>query len=189
MNLRLKLFLFFGSLIFFSVVPMTAVIFFVSFASMILLILVAKIPVIFVFKRSLVILPFLFFIVVLVPVVGAGTWNNAVATLARSFCSILILILFVSTTHVPVLLRELRRMHVPAMIVELLAFLYRYFFVLIDELARMRLAVKARAQNSGNRTFVRAFSKILGMLFIRSYERSERIYQAMQLRGYNRRQT
>ena len=72
------------------------------------------------------------------------------------------------------------------MVIEVLAFLYRYFFVLIDEMEQMHLAVKARAAGSGNKAMIRALSGLLGMLFIRSYERSERIYMAMQLRGYNR---
>jgi cobalt/nickel transport system permease protein len=107
-------------------------------------------------------------------------------TLARSLLSILTLVLFVSTTRFPALLSELRRLKVPSMVIEVLAFLYRYFFVLIDEMEHMRLAVKARSAGSGKRSVIRALSGLLGMLFIRSYERSERIYMAMQLRGYNR---
>ena len=186
MNIRLKIVIFLSALILFSVMPINYRIFAIAFTVLSTLILLSKVPVKFVLKRVLVILPFLFFIVILVPVIRAGTWESAMLTLARSILSILTLVLFVSTTRFPLLLNELRRLKVPSMVIEVLAFLYRYFFVLIDEMEQMHLAVKARAAGSGNKAMIRALSGLLGMLFIRSYERSERIYMAMQLRGYNR---
>lgn len=186
MNVRLKIVILLSALVVFSIMPISYLIFGVVFTVISTLILLSKVPVKFVLKRVLVILPFLFFIVILVPVIRAGTWESAMITLARSLLSILTLVLFVSTTRFPALLSELRRLKVPSMVIEVLAFLYRYFFVLIDEMEHMRLAVKARSAGSGKRSVIRALSGLLGMLFIRSYERSERIYMAMQLRGYNR---
>lgn len=186
LSVRLKIVILLSALVVFSIMPINYLIFGVVFTVISALILLSKVPVTFVLKRVLVILPFLFFIVILVPVIRAGTWESAMLTLARSLLSILTLVLFVSTTRFPALLNELRRLKVPSMVIEVLAFLYRYFFVLIDEMEHMRLAVKARSAGSGTRSMIRALSGLLGMLFIRSYERSERIYMAMQLRGYNR---
>lgn len=185
-SVRLKIVLLFLALLWFSIMPINNLIFAIAIAALLALSILSKVPMIFMLKRVLVILPFLIFIVVLVPIIGAGTWESAILTLARSSLSILTLVLFVSTTRFPLLLSELRRLKVPFMVIEVLAFLYRYFFVLIDEMEHMHLAVKARSAGSGRRSLLRAFSGLLGMLFIRSYERSERIYMAMQLRGYNR---
>jgi cobalt/nickel transport system permease protein len=63
--------------------------------------------------------------------------------------------------------------------------MYRYFFVLVDELEKMLRAVKLRSfKNNRFKTFS-ILANIVGVLFIRSYERSERVYNAMSMRGFD----
>ncbi|MCF7805537.1 MAG: cobalt ECF transporter T component CbiQ [Candidatus Marinimicrobia bacterium] len=185
LGIRRKLVLFLGLLIYFGVVPVTWSVFIVNLSALFALFYLAKIPARFILRRAVVILPFLLFIIVIIPLVQEQSWAVARNTFARAICSVLALILFVSTTKFPRLLRVLEKMKVPAVIVQVLAFIYRYFFVLIDELQRMKLAVRARAPKRRKSLVYLAFSNLLGMLIVRSYERSERIYQAMRLRGYD----
>lgn len=188
-SIRVKLFIFLGLLSYFALMPVNWFTMAINIGALVILFGVARIPAIFVVKRTLVILPFLVFIILLIPLFQEQSWQTAVDTFSRALSSVLTLVLFVSTTRFPRLLRELERLHVPVVIVQILAFIYRYFFVLIDELERMRLAVRARAPHKKRRMFYKGFSHLLGMLIIRSYERSERIYQAMQLRGYQQEQS
>jgi cobalt/nickel transport system permease protein len=95
------------------------------------------------------------------------------------------------TTPLPDLLWALRKLHVPDILVAIVSFMYRYLFVMLDEAARL---MRARASRSAARTGHRAGQTVLwrgrvvgymvGSLMLRSFERSERIYQAMAARGY-----
>ncbi len=93
-------------------------------------------------------------------------------------------LLFSTTTPYADLLRTLKSWKVPSLLMTMLALMYRYMFVLVDELGRMQ---RARA----SRTFVhkrsmvwRSLATIVAQLFIRSTERAERIYAAMCARGW-----
>lgn len=184
LNLRVKLGISLSLLIAIAVIPFHWEILLILFLGLVGLFLLARIPLTYVCKRALVILPFLLFIIVFIPLFRTQTWQVAWQTFARAICSILTLILFVSTTRFPVLLQTLDDLGVPTMIVQVLAFIYRFFFVLIGELEQMELASRARAPHRRKIYYYKALSRMLGMLIIRSYERSERVYQAMQLRGY-----
>jgi len=184
LNTRLKLFIFLGLLIAIALLRINLVILIVGVALFTALFYIAKIPARFILKRLLVIMPFLIFIIIFIPLFQDHNWTMAAETFAKALLSVMSLILFIATTRFPMLLQELEKIGVPKMIVQILAFIYRYFFVLIGELERMELAVKARTPEKRRRFLFRGFSHILGMLIIRSYERSERIYQAMQLRGH-----
>jgi len=67
----------------------------------------------------------------------------------------------------------------------LLSFMYRYLFLLEDQLLRTKRAFESRNINKNGFKNIRALSNVLGTLFIRTYERAERIYMAMCARGYD----
>lgn len=78
----------------------------------------------------------------------------------------------------------LRRLGFPGIWVELLAFFFRYFGLLAEEWQRMELARQARTfQRHSLRQSIH-LAQSLGWLFVRAYERAERIHQAMLSRGY-----
>ncbi len=116
----------------------------------------------------------------------------AVATiLARSWIAVAIAALLVSTTTVVDLLRALRTFRVPRLLVATTFFAYRYFFVIGDEAVRMlrardsrSAAVPGREAGGTVRWRARVAGYMVGSLFVRSLERSERVYAAMQARGY-----
>ncbi len=111
--------------------------------------------------------------------------HRAAALLLRSWLAVSLMILLINTTPFDRLLRVLSWMRMPSLLVLLLAFLYRYLYLFWDEAERM-----SRARDSryfGGRWFVQAdlLGKIVGMLFLRSYSRAERVSRAMAARAWS----
>ncbi|MFQ5341321.1 MAG: cobalt ECF transporter T component CbiQ [Anaerolineae bacterium] len=163
----------------------------------------------YVVKRSFVALPFALAAltaVFAVPGRPLGSWTlgpwNLVATdaglirflsiVVRSWLSIQMAILLTATTRFPDLMHALRHLHVPELLVAIVSFMYRYLFVLTDEAMRLMRAREARsarpAEGGGGGSIAwraRVAGNMAGQLFLRSYERSDRVYNAMLARGYS----
>jgi cobalt/nickel transport system permease protein len=102
----------------------------------------------------------------------------------KALLSLTILNVLTLTTSVPDLLNALTALRVPPLLIATLASMYRYISVLIREFQAMQKAATSR--NLSNRNIWQRFviGNMMGTLFIRTYERGERIYQAMLARGY-----
>ena len=155
-----------------------------------------RLPPAFMARRMLIEVPFLLFAVFL-PFIGRGervdvlgialsqeglwaAWNiTAKATLGTAASVIL-----AATTPVPDLLKGFARLHFPKVLTAMMGFMVRYLDVVIGELGRMRIALQARAYRPRWFGQARALGAAAGTLFVRSYERGERVYLAMQARGY-----
>ncbi len=170
--------------------------------------LLSRLGVAYTFKRSLVAFPFaLIAVTVLFSIPGKpianfniAMWNfvvtdagllRFVSIIIRSWLSVQMAILLVSTTRFPDLIHALEHLRVPAALTTIISFLYRYLFVLADEVYRLMRARESRSAamaggNSGGSVLWRArvAGNMAGQLFLRSYERSDRIYNAMISRGY-----
>jgi len=109
----------------------------------------------------------------------------------KSWVSVQAATLLVFTTPFHDLLEGLARLRLPALMVAIISLMYRYLAVLTDEASRMMRARAARsaALPGAKRPSVRwqasGVGNMVGALFLRSYERSERVYVAMQARGYD----
>jgi energy-coupling factor transporter transmembrane protein EcfT len=99
-------------------------------------------------------------------------------------CFTAMLVLAWSTTAEE-LLRALRQLYIPVLFVATLLFMYRYLHVAADELARMRRARAARTFEQAPRARLRTAAGLIGMLLVRSFERSERVHAAMLARGFD----
>lgn len=73
----------------------------------------------------------------------------------------------------------------PRVMIMILSFMYRYIFVLVDEVMRMRQARDSRNFGGKRLWQLRTIGNMIGTLFIRSYERGERVYAAMLARGFD----
>jgi len=89
------------------------------------------------------------------------------------------------TTSAEELLRALRQLHVPALFVATLSFMNRYLHVTSEELVRMRRARAARTFEHAPAAPLRTTAGLIGMLLVRSFERSERVHAAMLARGFD----
>jgi cobalt/nickel transport system permease protein len=107
-----------------------------------------------------------------------------IGLLFKGTIGVLSSITLASTTPMRDLLSGLSRLKVPSMLVEIAAFMVRYVDVVVDEMRRMRIARQSRGYfETGIRSWP-VIAKAAGALFIRSYERGERVHLAMLSRGY-----
>jgi cobalt/nickel transport system permease protein len=76
-------------------------------------------------------------------------------------------------------------MRVPDVFIMIISFMYRYIFVLTDDVMRMKQARDSRNFGVRRRWQMKTIGNMIGALFVRSYERGERVYAAMLSRGYD----
>jgi cobalt/nickel transport system permease protein len=89
-----------------------------------------------------------------------------------------------ATTPIPDVVRGLGRLRLPAVMVSIIAFMFRYLEVIADELHRMRRSMTARCHDPRWLWQARPIASSAGSLFVRSYERGERVHLAMLSRGF-----
>ncbi|KUO61985.1 MAG: hypothetical protein APF84_04975 [Gracilibacter sp. BRH_c7a] len=114
--------------------------------------------------------------------------DKAILLFLRLLSAVLAVTLLNATTGFREVINGFRKLHMPNILVSIIEFTVRYFFVLGDELTRMKLARKARGydlnQSIINRKALMTITQLIAVLFIRSMERAERVYCAMLARGY-----
>ena len=160
------------------------------------IVVLAGLPARVVLARLAVIIPFLTF-AALVPFVAGGeeikvlgiglsrdglwgAWNVAAKASIGATASIILS----ATTSVPEILRALTRLRVPKVLVSIMAFMMRYLDLLVDQLGRMRTSMTARCHDPRWLWQAKPIASSAGALFVRSYERGERVHQAMLSRGF-----
>ncbi|UBF27556.1 cobalt ECF transporter T component CbiQ [Kovacikia minuta CCNUW1] len=102
----------------------------------------------------------------------------------KAFLALVLLNILTLTTSVPALLQALAALRMPPLLVSILASMYRYIAVLVEEFNSMRRAAISRNLMSSNRWQRLVVGNMIGALFIRTYERGERVHLAMLSRGY-----
>ncbi|MBT3669578.1 MAG: cobalt ECF transporter T component CbiQ [Chloroflexi bacterium] len=181
--------------------------FFLSWMLILLINIISKLQLSFILKRSFIALPFtLAAITVIFTLPGEtiaeweiGSWVltatdsgllRFLSILVRSWLSVQVAILLTATTTFPDIAHSLRHLHFPKILISILSFMYRYLFVLSEEAQRLlkaRAARAARIPKEKARSFLwqaKVAGNMVGQLFVRSLERSERVYSAMQARGF-----
>jgi cobalt/nickel transport system permease protein len=97
-----------------------------------------------------------------------------------------LVIIVLATAPLEVTLKAMHALHVPGLLAQLVLLTYRYVFVLMDEFARLRVAVRVRGyRHRFNSHSYRTVGHVAGTLLVRGYERSERVGQAMRCRGFD----
>jgi cobalt/nickel transport system permease protein len=160
-----------------------------------LLVTVGEIPLRFIIKKIIAVSPFVIFVGIFNPLletrvaavifgvsVSAG-WVSFLSILLKFALTISAALLLIATTSFSGVCHALRRLGFPALFVSQLLFLYRYLFVLMEETMRI---IRARDMRSfGKRgTGLRVFARLIGILFLRTVDRAERVYYAMLSRGF-----
>ncbi|MFE0208859.1 cobalt ECF transporter T component CbiQ [Streptomyces sp. NPDC058985] len=156
----------------------------------------ARVPAGFLLRRLLIEVPFVAFAVLMpfvaegerVEVLGMslsvnglwGAWN----VLAKGTLGVAASVLLASTTELRSLLLGLQRLRLPPLLVQIATFMIRYGDVIADEMRRMRIARQSRGFEASGVRHWGVLAKSAGALFIRSYERGERVHLAMVSRGY-----
>lgn len=156
----------------------------------------ARVPAGFLLGRLLIEVPFVAFAVLMpfvaegerIEVLGLslsvnglwGAWN----VLAKGTLGVAASVLLAATTELRALLLGLQRLKLPAPLVQIASFMIRYGDVVTDEMRRMSIARRSRGFEARGPRHWGVPAKAAGALFIRSYERGERVHLAMVSRGY-----
>lgn len=164
-----------------------------------MLVATARLPVGLVFRRLAPLWGFLLLLWMMLPFTREGIplWTLGPLTATRSglllagavslkaTAILLLLLSLVATLDAATLGHALYRLRVPEKLVQLLLLTYRYIFVIDAEYRRMRRAARLRCFRPGtNRHTYQTVANLLGMLFVRSAARADRVAQAMRLRGF-----
>lgn len=156
----------------------------------------ARIPLGWILPRMLIEAPFLV-LAVLLPFAGGGE-RTEVAGLSLSVSGLYAAwgivvkgtlgvaasLTVAATTPARALPMALSRLGMPATVTSVLALMIRYVDILSAEASRMRMARLSRGDSPRTLHQASAIAKSVGTLFLRSYERGERVYLAMLARGY-----
>lgn len=110
--------------------------------------------------------------------------RNGLHIFSKVLGGISLVILLSFTMTISQLCRGLQWFRMPNTIIELLAFIYRYIFLLLDEVSTIRIAQKSRLGHASWRKTIKSSGMLGGMLLIRAFERAERTYEAMCVRCY-----
>jgi cobalt/nickel transport system permease protein len=161
----------------------------------IITITLSDLPICYVLKKVLTILPFALFVglfnpffdreihMVLGPVAVSGGWISCLSILVRSALTVGCAVILIASTGFMSVCHALERLGTPRVFTVQLLFLYRYIFVLSEEAARTRRARELRSfgkKGSG----ISTFGPLIGHLLIRTWSRAERIHMAMLARGF-----
>jgi len=167
------------------------------FSLLLILISISQIPFPLVFKRALIEIPFIFF-AILMPFFGTGERFKflifdlyregllaGAGIVAKGTIGVISAIILSSSTSAREILRGLERLRLPSLMVQIASFMLRYVNVVNDEMERMKVARASRGFEATGIKHWRVLATAAGALFIRSYERGERVHLAMLSRGYS----
>jgi cobalt/nickel transport system permease protein len=98
--------------------------------------------------------------------------------------SLFVMVILITTTRFSDILRVFWMLRVPNILVTTISLMYRYLFLILDEMTRMTRARASRTFSPGHWLTWHSLSNVIGHLFVRTSERAERIYAAMCARGW-----
>ena len=183
------------------------IIFGITWMLILILSSLSKVESLFILKRSLIAIPFTLMAISVVfsipgePITVIKIFNTEliiteeglirfISIMIRAWLSIQATILLTATTTFPDLAHALRHLRVPVILIAILSFTYRYLFVLNSEAKRLLQARSARSaslpgsKKPSMKWNANNAGSMIGQLFLRSYERSDRVYDAMVARGF-----
>ena len=183
------------------------ILFAISWGIIVLITLISGVKLSFILKRSLIAIPFtLMAITVIFTIPGEPlskinifglnltiTMEGLIrfaSIMLRAWLSVQATILLTATTTFPDLAHGLRHLYIPPILIAILSFMYRYLFVLTAEAQRLlnaraaRSAIPPGSKQPSLLWKAKVSGNMVGQLFLRSYERSDRVYEAMVARGF-----
>jgi cobalt/nickel transport system permease protein len=160
-------------------------------------VVLSRVPLRYLLPRMVVEVPFVVF-AALMPFIAHGPRTEVlgvsvsepglvagVALLVKGTIGVLASLTLAATTEPQDLLRGLQRLRTPDLVVQIMGFMIRYLDVVTAEMGRMMTALRSRGCDPRSPRHWPVLARSLGALFIRSYERGERVHLAMLSRGYD----
>jgi cobalt/nickel transport system permease protein len=162
----------------------------------IIIFVLSEVPFYEIFKKLLVILPFVIGIGIFNPLFDAqtyivigeipisGGWISFAALIIKCSLTVLAGLLLIATTGIEKIAAALRKLLIPKIFVTQLLLTYRYISVLLEEAARIMKAYHLRAPMEKGISF-KVIGSLLGQMLLRAFDRANRVYNAMILRGFD----
>ncbi len=160
------------------------------------LVWISRIPVRFLLKRCLIVAPIVLMAAGLMLVSGSPIAEGAIghphggrvllslSIALKAFAAVILLTLLTSTERFHRLLEGMRALKMPALLGVLSAFMYRYAFIISDEMLRTSRARLSRTPGRLNTSRFTVYGHQAATIFVRSWERSQTVYNAMCSRGF-----
>jgi cobalt/nickel transport system permease protein len=173
--------------------PLTLVL---CYPGLAVLVAFSRVPVSWFLRRCLIVTPFVLMAAGVMMLTGetngraasaAGVDLRSTAALSivlKAYAAVIVLSLLTSTERFHRLLEGMRRLGLPPLPVALSAYMYRYAFILSEEVMRTSRARLSRTPGSLRTGAIRTYGNQAAMIFIRSWERSQMVYHAMCSRGF-----
>lgn len=190
---------------FFSVSLSSPVLLSIPLAWVLLFSIIARIPLNSTIRRLKPVITFSVILVILLPLTAPSTqgsrfiilepftgWlinydalTKALTIALKAMTVVIMTTLILETSPYTVTVSSLQKIGIPASFSQMLLLTYRYIFVLIDEAGRMHKAMRLRGFTpKTDLETLKITGQFIGTLFVRSFERVQRITEAMKLRGY-----
>jgi len=156
----------------------------------------SRIPFPYILRRCVLITPFVLMAAGMMLLTGesdparvTGAVNDertmvAISILLKAYAAVILLSLLTSTGRFHHLLEGMRALRMPSLLGVLSAFMYRYAFILSDEVMRTSRARLSRTPGSLRVGRFRTYGNQAATIFLRSWERSQTVYNAMCSRGF-----
>ena len=165
-------------------------------ATLLVVVAVSRVPPGYLVPRMLVEIPFVVF-ALLVPLVSLGPRTEVLGVsvsapglvaawtlLIKATLGVIGGLTLAATTEPQAMVRGLERLRLPNTMVQIMSFMVRYLEVVGDDLRRQQIALASRGFSAREPRQWPVLARSIGSLFIRSYERGERVHLAMLSRGY-----
>jgi cobalt/nickel transport system permease protein len=162
----------------------------------VVMITLGNLPAAYLLKKVLLAVPFAFFIGIFNPLLDravlvhlgpigiSGGWVSFASIMIRFVLTVSAALVLIASTGFNPVCMALERMGAPRSFAVQLLFLYRYIFVLTDEVSRMARARSLRSFG-GRGMGPKVFSYMIGQLLLRTLDRAQRIHLAMRCRGFD----
>ncbi len=172
---------------------------FIGFIGAVLFLIASKLPLRFALQHIKWVFLFVVPFIVIMPFTVDGTeifsfygltmtyegLEYGILVAVRAISAVILVLPMIATTRFDITIKALDRLKMPNMLVQMFMFTYRYIFVFVVEFQRTWRAMVARGFKLKTSLYaLKTIGKALGMLFVRSYERGDRVYQALRSRGY-----
>ena len=176
----------------------------IGMISAIILVCISKIPFSFVLSRMKLVFIFVLPFFIIIPFTltdtgleiasfggitlsyrGTESVEFAAMIVLKALTAVMLIFPMIGTSRMDITIKALEGLHLPNKLVQMFAFTYRYIFVLDDEFMRTDRALTSRGfKKRGDLYTLTTISKAIAMLFVKSYERADRVFYAMRSKGY-----
>jgi len=147
--------------------------------------LISRIPFSFILKHLIGVTIFIIPLFVIISLTPSGGIERASLISVKALAAVILIFPMIGTMRFDTTIKALERLKTPTKLVQMIVFTYRYIFVFAREVQRMFTSLTSRGFRKRTSIYtLSTIGKLIGMLFIRSLDRSERVFNAMVSRGY-----